>query len=63
MTFLMYGGVVIGPSLFTGLIALSGSYTLAYGIIAAITAGGGILMLISPGRRPRTTPLQTEDTP
>ena len=49
MTFMMYGGVVFGPSGFTGLVALTGGFDAAFAGAAIASILGGLLILISPG--------------
>ncbi|MHA1113151.1 MAG: MFS transporter [Alphaproteobacteria bacterium] len=49
MTFMMYGGVVFGPSGFTGLVSITGGFDTAFVGAAIVSILGGILILVSPG--------------
>ena len=45
----MFLGVIVWPSLFSLIVAVAGSYAIAYAAVAAGAAGAGLLLLASPG--------------
>ena len=48
-TMIMFLGVIVWPSLFSLIVAVAGSYAIAYAAVAAGAAGAGLLLLASPG--------------
>lgn len=48
----MFAGVLLLPSLASTIVASTGSYLMAYGVIAALAATAGLVLLIPEPRRP-----------
>jgi hypothetical protein len=44
-SFFTFGGVMVAPAVVTGVLSISGDYTLGFGLLALATLAGGVACL------------------